>query len=134
MLDSKLESKHAAQRASFASPQRVKEKDKAGWLELFADDAVVQDPVGPSHFDPSGQGHRGKDAIGRFWDIAIGTVDFDFDIQQSYPCGDECANVWVGKITAADGSKGEVPMVTIYRVNDAGKITSLRAFWNSQAQ
>ena len=29
-------------------------KDRDGWLGLFADDAVVQDPVGPSMFDPEG--------------------------------------------------------------------------------
>jgi len=128
-----LEGKTPAQRASFTSPQVVKEKNKEAWLALFADDAIVQDPVGPSHFDPAGLGHRGKEAISRFWDIAIGTGSFDFTIQQSYPCGDECANVWVGHITAADGQKFDVPMVTIYKVDAQGKILSLRAFWDSGA-
>lgn len=121
-----------AQKASFISPQLVKERKRDEWLALFADDAVVEDPVGPSLFDPTGKGHRGKTAIGRFYDtiIAVGGT-FDFTMQASYPCGDECANVWVGRMTGADGKVTETPMVTIYKVNSEGRIVSLRAFWDS---
>ena len=123
--------KTPAQKASFISPQLVKERKRDEWLALFADDAVVQDPVGPSPFDPAGLGHRGKAAIGRFYDniIAAGG-SFDYTMQASYPCGDECANVWVGRMTSADGRVSETPMVTIYKVDAAGKILSLRAFWD----
>ena len=116
-----------AQKASFVSPQLVKERKRDEWLALFADD-----PVGPSLFDPTGKGHRGKAAIGRFYDtiIAVGGT-FDFTMQASYPCGDECANVWVGRMTGADGKVTETPMVTIYKVNSEGRIVSLRAFWDS---
>ena len=126
-----MEAKTPAQRASFVSPQLVKERRREEWLALFADDAVVQDPVGPSPFDPAGKGHQGKEAIARFYDniIAAGG-NFDFTIQASYPCGDECANVWVGRMTSADGTVSETPMVAIYKVNGEGKILSLRAFWD----
>lgn len=30
--------------------------DKEAWLANFADDAIVEDPIGPSHFDPEGKG------------------------------------------------------------------------------
>jgi len=46
-------------------------RDKEAWLAAFADDAIVEDPIGPSHFDPEGKGHRGKEAISRFYDMAI---------------------------------------------------------------
>ncbi|QDX80648.1 hypothetical protein B9N43_04945 [Denitratisoma sp. DHT3] len=123
--------KTPAQLASFVSPQMVKEKRRDDWLALFAEDGVVQDPVGPSPFDPSGQGHRGKAAIAGFYDNIISKGgDFDFTIHASYPCGDECANVWVGRTTGPDGTVNETPMVTIYKVDSAGKILSLRAFWD----
>lgn len=125
-----LESNHPAQKASFTSPQLVKEKRKAEWLALFADNAVIQDPVGPSPLDPSGQGHRGKEAISKFWDMVIAGGNFDFTIQNSYPCGDECANVWVGINAMTNDIRFETPMVTIYKVDSAGKILSLRAFWD----
>jgi len=48
---------------------------KDEWLALFTPDAVVEDPVGPSRLDPAGQGHRGHDGIGRFWDRNFGADD-----------------------------------------------------------
>lgn len=126
-----LQPQHPAQWASFRSPQLVKEKNKAAWLDLFDDTAVIQDPVGPSPLDPDGRGHQGKEAISRFWDMVIEGGNFDFTVHQSYPCGDECANVWVG-INQIQGIRFETPMVTVYKVNDKGKILSLRAFWDFQ--
>lgn len=126
-----LDSKHPAQRAAFMSIDRVSHRDKQGWLDLFADDAVVQDPVGKSPLDPSGEGHKGKAAISAFWDMIIAGGEFNYRMEHSYPCGDECANVWVGINKRPDGQVFEVPMVTIYKVNPAGKLVSLRAFWDS---
>lgn len=126
-----LESNHPAQRASFQSIKMVSEKNKEGWLALFADDVVVQDPVGKSPLDPSGEGHKGKEAISAFWDMIIAGGDFSYRMDQSYPCGDECANVWVGINKRPDGTVFEVPMVTIYKVNAEGKLVSLRAFWDT---
>ncbi|MEE8164644.1 MAG: nuclear transport factor 2 family protein, partial [Myxococcota bacterium] len=40
--------------------------DGEAWLDLFADDAIVQDPYGPSPMDPDGKGHVGKQAIAKF--------------------------------------------------------------------
>ncbi|HQR03066.1 MAG: nuclear transport factor 2 family protein [Proteobacteria bacterium] len=132
MIKIDLNAPHPAQRASFVSPQMVKEKNKAAWLALFAENAVIQDPVGPSPLDPTGKGHQGKEAISRFWDMVIGDGNFDFTIHQSYPCGDECANVWIGTNALPGGIRFETPMVTIYKVDAAGKILSLRAFWDSE--
>lgn len=47
---------------------------KEDWVALFAPDGVVEDPVGPSMFDPEGKGHHGHEGIGGFWDIAIAGV------------------------------------------------------------
>lgn len=48
------------------SQAAVRAKDRETWLSLFAPDAVVADPVGPSPFDPDGRGHRGLAAIAAF--------------------------------------------------------------------
>ena len=47
------------------------EKDKQAWVDNFADDALIEDPIGRSPLDPEGKGHRGKEAISRFWDNQI---------------------------------------------------------------
>ena len=124
------ESSHPAQRASFLSIKNVKARDKAGWLSLFAEDGIVQDPVGPSPLDPSGQGHRGKEAMGRFWDMIISGGSFEFEMLESFPCGDECANYWLGVNNRPDGTVYKVPMMTVYKVNPEGKLLFLKAYWD----
>ena len=123
---------NAAQRLSMRSVELVRAGDRDAWLELFANDAVVEDPVGVSPFDPTGQGHRGRDAIAAFYDRIIARAGrMEPVLHASYPCGDECANVWTARFTQPDGSVTETHMVAIYRANAAGdKLVSLRAFWD----
>src|SRR4029077_12140599 len=78
------------------SPAAVKVKDRVEWLSLWAPDAVVQDPVGPSPFDPEGNGHRGPEAIAAFYDKVIAPNELiTFEIEHSYLCGNEVADVGV---------------------------------------
>ena len=92
---------HPARAMAIRSIQCVEGKDREGWLSLWADDAVIQDPVGVSPLDPEGLGHRGTEAITAFYDKVIAPVDLRFQIRQSFACGDECANV--GTITTKLG-------------------------------
>ena len=75
--------------------------DKEAWLAVFADDAIVEDPIGPSHFDPEGKGHRGKEAIAKFYDTAIAPSELTFNFEKTYQCGNEEANVGHIVINAA---------------------------------
>ncbi|HEY2213873.1 MAG TPA: nuclear transport factor 2 family protein [Acidimicrobiales bacterium] len=109
--------------------------DKDSWLALFVDDAYVQDPIGPSAFDPEGKGHHGKEAIGAFYDTVIASAEaISFDIQQSYMCGDEVADVGIIRTTLAGGThQAVVHGVYTYKSNGAGKLAWLRAFWEMDA-
>ena len=107
--------------------------DRSAWLALFADNAVVEDPIGPSMFDPEGAGHRGPEAIAAFYDTVIGPNRIDFDIRESYACGSEVANVGTITTTLPDGSRAIVEGVYTYRVDDHGRILALRAFWEANA-
>jgi ketosteroid isomerase-like protein len=120
---------HPAQLAGRRSIDCVRRKDKAGWLALYADDAIVQDPVGVSPLDPAGNGHRGKEAIGRFWDMVIAPGNLEFTLHASHPCADECANVATITNTMPGGVKIRTDLVIVYRVNEAGLIVSLKAYW-----
>jgi ketosteroid isomerase-like protein len=113
----------------------VHAKDREGWLGLFADDAVVADPIGPSPFDPEGKGHRGKEAIAAFYDSVIGPSEsITFEITESYLCGDEVADVGVIRTRIAGGThEAIVHGVYTYRTDGAGKLASLRAFWEFEA-
>lgn len=127
---SDIEIRNAAQAAAQRSIDTVRAKDKEGWLANFADDACIEDPVGKSPLDPTGNGHRGKAAIAAFWDMCIATGNVDFRIRESYPVSDvACANV--GSILNKMGNMSiEAKGVFIYHVNAEGKVTNLRAYWD----
>ncbi len=122
---------HPARHASRASMEAVEAKDPDRWVALFAEDACVEDPIGPSIFDPTGEGHRGHAAIRAFYDTVIGANDsISFTIRESIACGNEVANI--GTITTVlPGGGGTVHAdgVFTYRVNEEGKVIALRAFW-----
>ncbi|MFC7343368.1 nuclear transport factor 2 family protein [Saccharopolyspora griseoalba] len=121
---------HPARDAAFASISAVARGDKDGWLDLFAPEAVVEDPVGPSAFDPEGSGHRGREGISAFWDLAIAQARrIEFHIDDSFACGSEVANT--GRIVTflPDGSAMTAEGVFSYRVDEAGRVLAIRAFW-----
>lgn len=124
---------YLAQAASRKSAECVMGKHKEEWLALFAEDAVLEDPVGESPLDPSGLGHKGKEAISRFWDMVIAPGQIDFQIQSSHPAGDECANVVDLTNTMPGGIEIKTHMVVVYTANDAGLVTSLKAYWEYAA-
>jgi ketosteroid isomerase-like protein len=117
------------------SQAAVAAKDRDAWLSLFASDAVVQDPIGPSPLDPQGAGHRGRDAIAAFYDNVIAPPEgITFEIERSYQCGDEVADVGVIRTTLAGGQHVAVVRgVYTYRSNGAGQLAALRAFWEFDA-
>ncbi|WP_406631349.1 nuclear transport factor 2 family protein [Amycolatopsis sp. WGS_07] len=120
---------HPARTASQALHAAVRKRDKDAWLALFAADALVEDPVGPSQFDPSGEGHRGLDAISAFWDLAIAPNEsIDFQFEDSFACGNEVA--FTGRVHSRhDGRVLDAEGVFVYRVDEVGKIVAVRAFW-----
>jgi ketosteroid isomerase-like protein len=124
-----------ARELGIRSRAAVHAKDRDAWLDLFADDALVQDPIGPSPFDPDGKGHHGKEAIAAFYDTVIAPSEaIDFEITQSYLAGDEVADVGIIRTTIAGGShQAVVHVVMTYRSDGANKIAALRAYWEFDA-
>ena len=121
---------HPARRASQRSYSCVIAKDKDTWLTLFSPDAVIEDPVGPSFFDPEGKGHHGHEGISAFWDMAIGPVaEFRFTIRDSFANGPHCANIGTFSTRMADGTRADTDLIAVYRLNDDGLIESMRAHW-----
>ena len=124
-----MKPKTKAQELGFLSRDYAVAKDKKNWLNLFDDDAIVQDPIGKSPLDPVGDGHKGKEAIEKFYDTVIANGNIEFNILESIPCADECAN-FAEIINVVGDVKIETKMIVIYRVNSNDKIVSLRAFWD----
>ncbi len=125
-------SEHPARLASQRSMDAVRRRAKDEWLALFAEDAVIEDPVGPSHFDPDGRGHHGREGIAAFWEMSVAITDrIEFAISDSFACGNEVANVGVITSTVGGDTQLDAEGVFIYRVDENGLITSLRAFWET---
>ena len=123
----------SAREVSKRSMAAIESKDRQAWLALFTEDGIVEDPIGPSMFDPDGLGHRGKEAIGKFFDEVIFPNDqIRFSIRSSYECGSEVANVGTIDITLPGGSQlASVDLVSTYRINEEGLLISLRAYWEA---
>ncbi|CAM3323700.1 nuclear transport factor 2 family protein [Nocardioides dubius] len=126
---------HPARRASQRSYAAVAKGDLAEWLTVYAPDAVLEDPVGPSMFDPEGKGHRGHAGISAFWEKAIAPIGtFEFTINESFanPGSNTCANVGQIKTSFPDGSHTTTDLVMVYVVDDEGRVASMRAFWEPE--
>ncbi len=127
------EATHPARAASRASMAAVCRGAREEWVALFAEDGVVEDPVGVSMFDPAGKGHHGRDAIRAFWDLAIADVErFEFVMRDSFAAGDEVANVGTISAFLPGGSRVDTEGVFVYKVNADGLIVSMRAFWETE--
>ncbi len=121
---------NTARDLALASLNAVKARDKQAWLDLYEEDGLVQDPVGPSRFDATGAGHKGKAAISAFWDVFMeNQAAFDFEIHKTALCADEVAAYATLHITLKSGQSFPVDVLNVYKRSANGKLASLRSFW-----
>lgn len=124
---------HPAVVAGRRSREFVASRDKQAWVENFAAEGSVEDPVGPSMFDPEGKGFHGHAEIADFWNKSIATTEsIEFVFDEEIICGNEVA--YIGKIvTHIAGHVSQARGVFTYRADDDGKLVALRAFWEVEA-
>jgi steroid Delta-isomerase len=126
---------HPARAAAQRSFSAVAKGDLDEWLTVYAQDAVLQDPVGPSMFDPEGKGHHGHEGIRAFWEKAIAPIaKFEFTVKDSFanPGSNAHASVMAIKTSFPDGSYTVTELVTIHVVNDEGLVTEMKAYWEPE--
>ena len=125
------EKPHLAVEANKKSIKFASEGNKEAWLALYAEDAVVADPVGVSPMDPSGQGHQGKAAIEQFWDTVIGPSNIEIRVEKRWTSGDYCCCVaQVARNDLGDGKYADCDMLAVYEVNEDGLIKRMQAYWD----
>ena len=123
---------HPARAASQRSYSAVAKGDLEEWITVYAEDCVLEDPVGRSMFDPEGTGHHGHAGISAFWEKAIApTAKFEFTIHDSFanPESNTCANVGSIRTSFPDGSHTTTDLVMVYVVDCHGRVKSMKAFW-----
>lgn len=122
-----------ARLAAWRSMNAVVRRAKEEWVSLFAPDGVIEDPVGPSMFDPEGAGHHGREGIAAFWDLTIANVErFEFVLRDSFAAGNEVANIGTITTFLPGGYRVDTDGVFVYRVDETGLVKSMRAFWETE--
>ena len=108
----------------------VAKGDLAEWLTVYAEDAMLEDPVGPPMFDPEGKGHHGHAGIAAFWEQASAPIEtFRFEINDSFAHHRTCANVGRITTTVPDGSHTVTDLIMVYVIHDDGTVASMKAYW-----
>ena len=107
----------------------VQSKDREGWLALMADDVCIEDPIGEAPTNPTGNGVRGKEAVREFYDTNIGPNQLTVETHESRTAGNESAHVLTLRTRFPNGMTAIVRGLFTYLVNDAGKLTNLRGYW-----
>jgi len=101
-------------------------KDLETIIDLYADDCWIEDPVGTDR-------KSGKEALREFYQVGIdlgvvGTLESEIRI-----AGNEAAFAFSMNFDTGAGVLSTRP-IDIMTFNDAGKITSMRAFWGPKNQ
>ena len=98
--------------------------DREGWLSLWAEDAVLEDPVGIDTY-------AGKETLAStFWGLVEELQPMKLWLDRDViVCGHEGIGILFGTVTRNGQLTRVGPIVDHFVFNDDGKIASMRAFW-----
>ncbi len=105
-------------------PDMVSKGDVDGILELYAENATIEDPIGSDL-------RVGTEAIRAFYEAAAGTIT----MKRTGPvrvAGSEAATPFVA-LLGSEGKQQALDIISVMSFDDAGKITSMRAYWSFDA-
>ncbi len=105
-------------------PEMVTKGDVDGIVELYAEDATIEDPIGSEL-------HRGTDAIRAFYAAAAGTVV----MKRTGPVrvASPEAAVPMVVLIGPEGQQQALDIISVMTFGEDGKVTSMRAFWSMDA-
>ena len=91
-------------------------------VELYADDANVEDPVG-------GEVHIGRQAIHRFYS-AVNDVRRECELVSLRVAGNEAAFQFRLTVTAGE-HRMVIEPIDVMVFDDRGKVTAMKAYWSA---
>jgi steroid Delta-isomerase len=94
-----------------------------GIVDLYADDATVEDPVGS-------EVHIGRQAIHGFYS-QIPDTEKSADVVSLRTLGNEAAFFWTLTVGLGDGRIG-IEIISTMTFNGDGKIASMKAYWGPE--
>jgi steroid delta-isomerase len=125
-----VQEEHPALLAARASWRCAQAHDKQGWLDLMTDDVCIEDPIGVAITNPTGEGVRGKQAASEFWDKTIAPSQISIETHESRTAGHESAHLLSLTTRLENGMISKVRGFFVYVVDERGKLTNLRGYWD----
>jgi steroid Delta-isomerase len=106
--------------------QTLSNHDQEGWLALWAEDTVLEDPVGVDTY-------TGIDSLRTtFWALVTDLSPMKLWIERDVVvCGNEAIAILQGVVTREGAMHHVGPLIDHFTFDDAGKISQMRAFWKN---
>ena len=98
--------------------------DEKAWVNTFAADAVSYDPVGT----PAMEGHQKLAEF--FQTITAAFKEVGLSENDVFIADNSAAVKWTGRGTSQAGKIVKFEGIDVFEFNEAGKIQTLRAYWN----
>ena len=97
-----------------------------GWLENFAEDAVINDPVGSPP--------KAKEDFQKFFGL-LSMVFEKLELSQDhiFIAGNGAAVKWTMQGLAKNGRQGTTEGISVFEINEAGKIQQVSSYWDEAA-
>ncbi|SIP98552.1 nuclear transport factor 2 family protein [Marinobacterium stanieri] len=103
--------------------ERVDAVDVDAILELYADDAQVEDPVGAPV-------HRGKAAIEAFYRKGLTGAKMRATLQGPVRASDAGSGAIAFRVDVLEGEMpGSIDVIDVMEFNEKGQIRSMKAYW-----
>ncbi len=102
----------------------IRSMDAEQYVAAFADDAVVEDPVGTpplANHDARRQFYAGIASLFR---------NLSLDPDHLYVNGNQAAVKWTGHATSKGGKAIEFDGIDVLTINDAGTVQTVMAYWD----
>ena len=110
--------------AYFANMQ---EMNPEGWIENFAEDAVLYDPVG----NPP---NLARDTYQKFFGMLSSIFEtLELSTDRIFVGGNQAAAKWTMRVVAKNGKPGIAEGISVFEMNESGKIQKVSSYWDDRA-
>lgn len=102
----------------------IRAMDIPAIVRTFSEDAVTYDPVGTA----ANNGHKRIEEF--FETVTAAFKEVGLTEDQIFIAGNGAAVKWTGRGVSKQGKKVKFEGIDTFEINEAGKIQTLRAYWN----
>ncbi len=102
----------------------INSRDREAWMELFAPDASVHDPVGA----PAVEGEQGLHDL---WSGMTGPFShLSIEPEEIFYAGMGAAVRWTGKARGINGGQVDFAGISVFEISTEARIQALMAYWD----